>query len=1045
MSNILQTDGNVSLSTNDDSSFSPAQSTCTDDVISDIGAQLDGNVSFGSTGSSSDPSYGKNQPIPVYCSERRNVSSKTTRRKCHNKTVKRSNKAVQALDLPSVLNLNPRSVYNKVDEFHSLVNELQVDLLFMSESWERENQTLDQIIELENYQIISNVHQRTGRGGRPALIINNSKYHVENLTNTFINIPWGVEITWALLTPKHVTPRSIVKKIAVASIYSKPNSVRKTLLLDHIADSYHLLNSKYQSGLFFILAGDTNELKLDSILNLSPNLKQLVSSPTRLDPERILDPIITDLSKYYQIPVVLPPLDNDPDKDGSPSDHLMPFMEPINSFNNNPARRKKVVTFRPMPRSGIEKMGKWIVNEDWSCVINSESAHDKATVLHNLMMKQLNFFLPEKTATFTSEDQPWVTPEIKDIQRRKKREYSKKRKSPKWKRLNVQFEAKCNQAKTNYYNNIVMDLKNSAPGQWYSKLKRMSNHDQIKSEEVQVEEISHLTNQEQADIIADNFSRISNDYKPLESSDIDLESSNVNTPAPKLEPHHVYEYLKKIKTNTSTVKDDIPASIIKEFAVELSAPVADIINFSVTRGEYANIWKTEMVTPVPKVYPPKKVNQLRKISGLKNLSKVTEKIIGDWMISDMRKTRDPTQYGNEKGISVNHYLIKMIDEILRSLDKNSVYEKFAVFCTMVDWRQAFDRQCPKLGIKSFIRNGVRKSLIPLLINYFQNRKMIVKWHGVESSLRALNGGGPQGALWGILEYLSQSNNNTDFISPDKKFKFIDDLSILEMVNLLSIGLSSYNFRLHVASDIPANGYFVDPDNMLTQQYMDKISKWTVENKMLLNEDKTQSMLFNFTKKFQFSSRVSTDNTRTEIVSETKLLGVIINDKLTWDSNTDSLVKKANARMRILHKLVKFEVPREDLKTIYILFIRSHLEQSCQVWHSNLTLENITDIERVQKNALRIILQDDYVSYVEALENMEMESLYDRRQELCLTFAKKCTKSSNSQIRGLFPKNNAQSTVETRDPEEYHVNMARTGRYKRSAVPFMQGLLNCSKK
>ena len=55
---------------------------------------------------------------------------------------------------------------------------------------------------------------------------------------------------------------------------------------------------------------------------------------------------------------------------------------------------------------------------------------------------------------------------------------------------------------------------------------------------------------------------------------------------------------------------------------------------------------------------------------------------------------------------MNHYLIKMIDEILRSLDKNSVYEKFAVFCTMVDWRQAFDRQCLELGINSFIRNGV---------------------------------------------------------------------------------------------------------------------------------------------------------------------------------------------------------------------------------------------------------------------------------------------------------------------------------------------------
>ena len=99
---------------------------------------------------------------------------------------------------------------------------------------------------------------------------------------------------------------------------------------------------------------------------------------------------------------------------------------------------------------------------------------------------------------------------------------------------------------------------------------------------------------------------------------------------------------------------------------------------------------------------------------------------------------------------------------------------------------------------------------------------------------------------------------------------------------------------------------------------------------------------------------------------------------------------------------------------------------------------------MQKNNLRIILQEDYGSYAEALDELELESLYDRRQELCLTFAKKCAKSSNSQVRGLFPKNDAHSTAETRDPEEYHVNMARTGRYQRSAVPFMQRLLNSSK-
>ena len=109
------------------------------------------------------------------------------------------------------------------------------------------------------------------------------------------------------------------------------------------------------------------------------------------------------------------------------------------------------------------------------------------------------------------------------------------------------------------------------------------------------------------------------------------------------------------------------------------------------RGEYPDIWKIEMVTPVPKVYPPQTVEQLRKISGLKNLSKTAERVVGDFMLSDMSESRDPAQYGNEKGVSVNHYLIKMINEILLSVDKNTANDKFAVFCTMVDWKQAFDR------------------------------------------------------------------------------------------------------------------------------------------------------------------------------------------------------------------------------------------------------------------------------------------------------------------------------------------------------------------
>ena len=122
--------------------------------------------------------------------------------------IKRSNKIVQALNLPRVLNLNPRSIYNKIEEFKTFVKEEEVDLICMSESWEREELTLNEVIKLNDYSIISNVFQRKGQGGRPAIIANTKKFHVENLTQTVIDIPWGVEAVWAVLTPKNVTNAS---------------------------------------------------------------------------------------------------------------------------------------------------------------------------------------------------------------------------------------------------------------------------------------------------------------------------------------------------------------------------------------------------------------------------------------------------------------------------------------------------------------------------------------------------------------------------------------------------------------------------------------------------------------------------------------------------------------------------------------------------------------------------------------------------------------------------------------------------------------------
>ena len=94
--------------------------------------------------------------------------------------------------------------------------------------------------------------------------------------------------------------------------------------------------------------------------------------------------------------------------------------------------------------------------------------------------------------------------------------------------------------------------------------------------------------------------------------------------------------------------------------------------------------------------------------------------------------------------------------------------------------------------------------------------------------------------------------------------------------------------------------------------------------------------------------------------------------------------------------------RNDLRTIYLTFIRSILEQSAVVWHSSLTKKNRRDLERVQKSAVRVIMSDKYQNYMHGLKTLKLETLDKRRERLCLSFAKKCL--NNEKVRNFFPKN-----------------------------------------
>ena len=974
-------------------------------------------------------------PIPVLITARTPQPILTPRRRTFVR-IKRCNKAIIGNFLPTILNLNPRSVYNKVIEFHVLLKELGIDLICMSESWERDNLTLSKLLDLPGYKIISRPGQRPkGKtGGRPAIIASEQHFHVKPLIPDPIPIPDKIEIVWGLLTPKYKL--GPIKHIAVASIYSKPHAVTKTLLINHITEVYMMLRAKYPTGLHFLLAGDTNDLKLEQILNLSKNFQQLVKVPTRLNPERILDPIITDLGSYYKAPVTRRPLDPDPDKNGKPSDHLMVIMQPITDANTFPGRKSKVINTRPLPPENVTNFENSINQIDWTELYDEKSATKKVEIFENEINTNIDLHLPLKQLKITDDDQPWVTNEIKSLKRKKTREYWKNGRSDKWLQLKTKYDSECAKEKGQFYSKFVEDLKTSNPSQWYSKLKRLCAYDQVRFEPFDVEELQDVPDPVAANLIADQFAKVSQQFPPVNTEA--LPAHQPSRPHPTIFPHQVKDQILKAKKTKGTLEGDIPIKLCKLVSTQVSEPLANIYNSAITNGEYPTQWKHELVNPIPKIFPPQMINDLRKISGTKFFSKIFERILSEWILDDMDDTLDTAHYGGFPGRSTAHYLISLIDKTTSILDDSDFqFQKVAVILEMFDWSKAFDMQCNTQAITSLVQNNVRNCLIPVLTSYVSGRTMTVKWKGTKSTPRDLPGGGAQGTIIGPITYFSQSNDSASCVPSDERFKFVDDLTILEKV-IITNKITSYNFRRHVPSDIADHGNYIHSDLLLTQKYTDEISEWTKQKLMKLNEQKTKCMTINFTKNHQFSTRITLNDQPLEFIDNTKLLGLTIQNDLKWDMHVSEMTSKAYSRFSLLTKLIKFNIPQKDLVTIYCLYIRSVLEFNCVVFHSTLTVEQSDTIERVQRTALRVIIGEYDIDYPQTLTDLNLVTLYERRTLLCLNFAKKCTTSTKN--KHLFPLNSPPKHP-TRHSEKYKVPFARTNRYRDSSLPYMARLLN----
>ena len=228
------------------------------------------------------------------------------------------------------------------------------------------------------------------------------------------------------------------------------------------------------------------------------------------------------------------------------------------------------------------------------------------------------------------------------------------------------------------------------------------------------------------------------------------------------------------------------------------------------------------------------------------------------------------------------------------------------------------------------------------------------------------------------------------------------------------------------------------ENKLMQEELDNLAEFTDKKYLKIQEKKTNVMKFNFSKNHDFRPELMIGGFKDnlEVITETKLLGIMLSDDLKWASNTDYICKRGYSKMWTLRRMKVLDVEPTVILDVYLKEIRSLLELAVPAWHSGRTQRQSSDIERVQKVALYTGMSE--YSYDMALVILDLEPLDVRRETLCLSFAKKTLKSRH---KDMFVEN----TIEhfTREKPRFIEPKSNTRRFINSPLNHMTRLLNYS--
>ena len=696
----------------------------------------------------------------------------------------------------------------------------------------------------------------------------------------------------------------------------------------------------------FVIAGDinihleTNETSSTRFNNLLEvyNLKQHVDGPTHIKGHTI-DIVISPNKPLYITDVSIRQIE--------PHHHfLIDFVINVSALST----ATKVITFRDKKNVDSlklkEELKEKLENRSKPTTL-ADHVDEYNEIVSNIWDKHAP--IRQKRIRVVA-SAPWFDSEYKNLRKKRRKAEKKYRrsKSQNDKQLYIQLKKQTLEVARSKKRSYISDrLKDGSSKSLHSVVNTLMDN---KSERV-------LPNADSDEHLAEKFLQFfSEKIKKIRAKFDEVPQDTISRQSPKQLSHlrltTAEELSSIIKSHgiKCSPLDPLPADILTTNLDVLLPVWVQIVNLSLVTGNMATL-KNPVLSPLIKelssLIDTENLKNYRPISNLLFISKLIERVV-DIRLQEHLETNKLNmnqQYGYKKGHSTELLLLKVVNNLLESADKN-----IPSVVLLLDLSAAFDTVDQTKLLDILLHEiGITDSALCWFESFLLERTQKVKIGDSFSQEQGLLYGVPQGSVLGPRLFNIYIRSLYSYIA-DTKFNiegFADDHQLVKqfVVTMQPIALG-HNIRNCLA----------------------KISDWMSKYFLCLNEDKTKIMVIAppAVKKKLIIQGVILNNSCIRFVDTAKNLGIFIDSLLSFEKQVSNTVKSCNSTVRELWR-IKSYLSEKQLHQLVSCRIFSQLDY-CNVVYYGIPYAQQQKLQRIQNSAARLVCKTK-MSSTESLDSV----------------------------------------------------------------------------